>query len=395
RDWLFSRQRYWGEPIPILHLKDGTMKGLDEKQLPLVLPDLEKFQPSGTTESPLALAKDWVNVVDEATGEEARRETNTMPQWAGSCWYYLRYLDAHNEKAFCDPQKERYWMPIDLYIGGAEHAVLHLLYSRFWHKVLYDLGYVSTKEPFLKLRHQGTILGEDSRKMSKSRGNVVNPDDVVTLYGADSVRLFEMFMGPLEDVKPWSTKGVEGVHRFLNRAWRLFVGEEGSLDASLTNTPPTPEFDRLYHKTVKKVGEDIDSLRFNTAISQMMIFVNEATKLEKRPRSIMENFVLLLAPFAPHVAEELWQILGHSDSLAYAPWPRFDPAKVIDDTVEVVLQINGKVRSRVHVPLNTSEKELEALALKDENIMRHVDGKRIVKTIIVKNKLVNLVLSSS
>ena len=395
RDWLFSRQRYWGEPIPILHLKDGTMKGLDEKQLPLVLPDLEKFQPSGTTESPLALAKDWVNVIDEATGEEARRETNTMPQWAGSCWYYLRYLDAHNEKAFCDPQKEQYWMPVDLYIGGAEHAVLHLLYSRFWHKVLYDLGYVSTKEPFLKLRHQGTILGEDSRKMSKSRGNVVNPDDVVTLYGADSVRLFEMFMGPLEDVKPWSTKGVEGVHRFLNRAWRLFVGEEGSLDASLTNTPPGPEFDRLYHKTVKKVGEDIDSLRFNTAISQMMIFVNEATKLEKRPRSIMENFVLLLAPFAPHVAEELWQILGHSDSLAYAPWPRFDPAKVIDDTVEVVLQINGKVRSRVHVPLNTSEKELEALALKDENIMRHVDGKRIVKMIIVKNKLVNLVLSSS
>ncbi len=395
RDWLFSRQRYWGEPIPILHMKDGTMKGLDEKQLPLVLPDLEKFQPSGTTESPLALAKDWVNVVDETTGEEARRETNTMPQWAGSCWYYLRYLDAHNEKAFCDPQKEQYWMPIDLYVGGAEHAVLHLLYSRFWHKVLFDLGYVSTKEPFLKLRHQGTILGEDSRKMSKSRGNVVNPDDVVNLYGADSMRLFEMFMGPLEDVKPWSTNGVEGVYRFLNRVWRLFVGDDGALDATLTNILPTADFARLYHKTVQKVGEDIESLRFNTAISQMMIFVNEATKLVQRPRSIMENFVLLLAPFAPHIAEELWQRLEHSDSLACEPWPGFDPAKVIDDTVEIVLQINGKVRSRVQVPLNTSEKELENLALKDENIRRHMDGKRIAKTIIVKNKLVNLVISSS
>ncbi|MEK6565705.1 MAG: leucine--tRNA ligase [Bacteroidota bacterium] len=395
RDWLFSRQRYWGEPIPILHMKDGTMKGLDEEQLPLVLPDLEKFQPSGTTESPLALAKDWVNVLDKTTGEEARRETNTMPQWAGSCWYYLRYLDAHNEKAFCDPQNEQHWMPIDLYIGGAEHAVLHLLYSRFWHKVLYDLGSVSTKEPFLKLRHQGTILGEDSRKMSKSRGNVVNPDEVVNLYGADSVRLFEMFMGPLEDVKPWSTKGVEGVYRFLNRVWRLFVGDDGALDATLTNILPTADFDRLYHKTVKKVGEDIDSLRFNTAIAQMMIFVNDATKLVQRPRSSMENFVLLLAPFAPHIAEELWQRLGHSDSLAYEVWPGFDPEKVIDDTVEIVLQINGKVRSRVQVPLNTSEKDLENLALKDENIRRHMDGKRIAKTIIVKNKLVNLVISSS
>lgn len=286
-------------------------------------------------------------------------------------------------------------MPIDLYVGGAEHAVLHLLYSRFWHKVLFDLGYVSTKEPFLKLRHQGTILGEDSRKMSKSRGNVVNPDDVVSLYGADSMRLFEMFIGPLEDVKPWSTNGVEGVYRFLNRVWRLFVGDEGALDVSLTNIQPTADFDRLYNKTVKKVGEDIESLRFNTAISQMMIFVNEATKLVQRPRSIMENFVLLLAPFAPHIAEELWQRLGHSDSLTYEPWPGFDPMKVIDDTVEVVLQINGKVRSRVQVPLNTSEKELENLALKDENIRRHMDGKRIAKTIIVKNKLVNLVLLSS
>jgi len=260
---------------------------------------------------------------------------------------------------------------------------------------LYDLGYVGTKEPFLKLRHQGTILGEDSRKMSKSRGNVVNPDDVVGLYGADSMRLFEMFMGPLEDVKPWSTKGVEGVYRFLNRVWRLFIGENGTLDASIANIQPSSDFDRLYHKTVKKVGEDIESLRFNTAIAQMMIFVNEATKMEQRPRSLMENLVLLLAPFAPHIAEELWQKLGHPDSLAYEPWPRFDPAKVIDDTVEVVLQINGKVRSRVQVPLNTTEKELENLALKDENMRRYMDGKRIAKTIIVKNKLVNLVLSAS
>ncbi len=394
RDWLFSRQRYWGEPIPIIHLEDGTMKPLEESELPLLLPDLKKFQPSGTTESPLALATEWVEVVDRETGLKGRRETNTMPQWAGSCWYYLRYIDAHNDRQFVDPAKERYWMPIDLYVGGAEHAVLHLMYARFWHKVLYDLGYVSTKEPFMKLRHQGIILGEDSRKMSKSRGNVVNPDDIVTQYGADAMRLFEMFMGPLEEMKPWSTKGVEGVFRFLNRVWRLFITEEGAIDASIQNLEPTPDFERLYHQTVKKVGEDIEALRFNTAISQLMIFVNEAMKLEVKPRRELEKFVLLLSPFAPHIAEELWQRLGHAESLAYEPWPSYEEEKTIESQVEVVFQINGKVRSKAQVPLNTAEHELESLARADSNIKRYLDGKKVIRTIVVKNKLVNIVLGN-
>jgi leucyl-tRNA synthetase len=393
RDWLFSRQRYWGEPIPIIYLEDGTMKTVDEKELPLELPSLEKFQPSGTTESPLALAENWVNVVDKETGLKGRRETNTMPQWAGSCWYYLRFIDPANSIAFCDPKKEKRWMPIDLYVGGSEHAVLHLMYSRFWHKLLYDLGYVSTKEPFIKLRHQGIILGEDSRKMSKSRGNVVNPDDVVKEYGADSMRLFEMFMGPLEEMKPWNTRGVEGVFRFLNRVWRLFVNEDGALDASVQDIAPTVDYERLYHQTVKKVGEDIDELRFNTAISQMMIFVNETMKLEVRPRKILENFILLLSPFAPHLAEELWQKLGHTKSTAYELWPLYDEKKCAASTVEVVLQINGKIRSKVEVAKDTSSVELEQLALNDVNIKRYTDGKRIVKKIIIPNKLVNIVIA--
>ncbi len=393
RDWLFSRQRYWGEPIPIIHLEDGTMKPLSERELPLLLPDLEKFQPSGTTESPLALATEWVNVVDNETGLNGLRETNTMPQWAGSCWYYLRYLDPKNDMLFCDSTRERYWMPIDLYVGGAEHAVLHLMYARFWHKVLYDLGYVSTKEPFMKLRHQGTILGEDNQKMSKSRGNVVNPDVVVSEYGADSMRLFEMFMGPLEDMKPWSTRGVEGVHRFLNRVWRLFVAEDGKIDPSIKNLPPTTDFERVYHQTVKKVGNDIGALRFNTAISQLMIFVNEAMKLEEKPRRELERFLLLLSPFAPHIAEELWQRLGHASSLAYEPWPGYEEAKTIEQTVEVVFQVNGKVRSKAQVALNTAEGELEQMALNDNHIKRHVDGKHIARTVVVKNKLVNFVVS--
>ena len=392
RDWLFSRQRYWGEPIPIVHLEDGTMKAIDEKELPLKLPDLEKFQPSGTTESPLALAVDWVQVVDKETGLKGRRETNTMPQWAGSCWYYLRFIDSNNEKAFCDPIKEKHWMPVDLYVGGSEHAVLHLMYARFWHKVLYDLGHVSTKEPFMKLRHQGIILGEDSRKMSKSRGNVVNPDDVVKEYGADSVRLFEMFMGPLEEMKPWSTRGVEGVFRFLNRVWRLFVDEEYRLDASIADVEPAEEYERLYHQTVRKVGDDIENMRFNTAISQMMIFVNETMKLEKRPRKILNNFIILLAPFAPHIAEELWSILGHTVSLAYEPWPVFDAAKCAESSIEVVVQVNGKMRSKLVVPAGTRASELEKMALNDVNIKRHTDGKKIIKKIVVPNRLVNIVV---
>lgn len=392
RDWLFSRQRYWGEPIPIIHLEDGTLKALSEDELPLLLPDLKKFQPSGTTESPLALATDWVTVVDKETGMKGRRETNTMPQWAGSCWYYLRYLDPKNDKEIFSREKERYWMPVDLYVGGAEHAVLHLMYARFWHKVLYDLGYVSTKEPFMKLRHQGIILGENSKKMSKSLGNVVNPDDVVKEYGADAMRMFEMFMGPLEEMKPWSTRGVEGVFRFLNRVWRLYVDEEGNLDRSLTDAPPPKDLERVYHATVKKVSEDIERLSFNTAIAQMMIFVNEVMRSDTRPRRLLEPFVILLSPFAPHLAEELWQKLGHTETITYEPWPSYDPSILEETTIEVVLQVNGKIRGKIVVKKDTPEEELENLCLADENVRRHVDSKQIVKRIIVKNKLVNLVV---
>jgi leucyl-tRNA synthetase len=392
RDWLFSRQRYWGEPIPIIHYEDGTMEEVPEKELPLLLPKLEKFLPSGSTESPLALAAEWLTVVDPATGRKGRRETNTMPQWAGSCWYYLRYLDPRNAERFCSKELEREWMPVDLYVGGAEHAVLHLMYARFWHKVLFDLGHVSTREPFLKLRHQGIILGEDSRKMSKSRGNVVNPDDVVAEYGADAMRLFEMFMGPLEEMKPWSTRGVEGVYRFLNRAWRLFINEEGNIDPALQVASLTAEMERTYHYTLKKVGEDIEGLRFNTAISQMMIFVNEVMKLESKPRQILEPFVLILAPFAPHIAEELWAKLGHKDSLAHEPWPEHDPVKLEQSVIPVVLQVNGKMRGKIDVPADLSDEELESRALGDEGVRKHMEGKTLVKAIVVKNRLVNLVV---
>lgn len=392
RDWLFSRQRYWGEPIPILHLSDGTMKPVPERELPLLLPDLQEFKPSGTTESPLVLAHDWVNTTDPDTGLPARRETNTMPQWAGSCWYYMRYLDPKNDAIFCDPAIEKYWMPVDLYLGGAEHAVLHLLYARFWHKVLFDRGYVSTDEPFQTLVHQGTILGEDGQKMSKSRGNVVNPDDVVGTWGADAFRLFEMFMGPLEMVKPWNTKGVEGVFRFLNRAWNMIIADDGSVHASVGTTPLTRDQERVVHYTVKKVTEDIEGLRFNTAISQMMIFVNEFATAASRPREAMEKFVLVLSPFAPHLAEELWHRLGHTASLAYEPWPTFDEARAKSDVIEVVFQVNGKLRSRVQVPLDTDEATLSALADADEIMKKYAEGKQIVKKIVVKNKLVNIVV---
>ena len=392
RDWLFSRQRYWGEPIPIIHLEDGTMKGVAESDLPLLLPDLKKFQPSGTTESPLALATDWVNVVDKETGLKGRRETNTMPQWAGSCWYYLRYIDPQNSREFCAKEKEQYWMPVDFYVGGAEHAVLHLMYARFWHKVLFDLGYVSTKEPFVKLRHQGTILGEDSRKMSKSRGNVVNPDDVVKEYGADAMRLFEMFMGPLEETKPWSTRGVEGVFRFLNRAWRMILDEEGNVLPSVQEVPLSEPQERLLHQTIKKVTEDIETLNFNTAISQMMIFVNEFLNLDPKPRAAMESFVPLLSPFAPHAAEELWSKLGHAASLAYEPWVRHDESKIRVDTVELVVQVNGKVRAKFSVAVNTDEEALKQMVLAHDGVRKYIDGKKVEKVVVVKNKLVSVVV---
>ncbi len=392
RDWLFSRQRYWGEPIPIIYHEDGTTTTVPEAELPLLLPDLKKFQPSGTTESPLALATDWVNVVDKTTGLRGRRETNTMPQWAGSCWYYLRFMDPHNAASFCSADIEKKWMPVDFYVGGSEHAVLHLMYARFWHKVLYDLGHVSTKEPFLKLRHQGIILGEDSRKMSKSRGNVVNPDEVVAQYGADAMRVFEMFMGPLEEMKPWSTRNVEGVSRFLNRVWRLYVDEQERLDPRVREEGIPEDVEREFHVTVKKVGEDIEALRFNTAISQMMILVNTVMQHEVRPRQVLEPFVKILSPFAPHLAEELWKKLGHETTISYEPWPAYDPAKLQSATIEIVVQVNGKVRGRIVVPAGTGEAELEQAARADEGVRKHLDGKNLVKAIVVKDKLVNLVV---
>src|SRR5713101_3435678 len=340
-------------------------------------------KPSGKGEPPLATVDSWVKTVDPETGKPARRETHTMPQWAGSCWYYLRYLDADNEKEFCSRDKERYWMPVDLYVGGAEHAVLHLLYARFWHKVLYDLGFVSTPEPFKRLVNQGLILGEDNRKMSKSFGNVVNPDEVVTEYGADSMRLFEMFMGPLEDTKPWSTKGVEGVHRFLNRVWRMFVNKKEHLEVSIQDATLNPDQERLLHQTIKKVTNDIESLNFNTAISQMMIFVNTFLNLEIKPRKAMETFLLLLSPFAPHLSEELWERLGHSQTLAYEPWPGYDEAKTTEETIEVVGQVNGKIRTKFLVPPDTSEDDLKKMIFDDENIKKHVGGKQVVRTIVV------------
>lgn len=393
RDWLFSRQRYWGEPFPLVYLPDGTAKALPETDLPILLPETDSFKPSGTGESALATISSWVNTVDPETEKPVRRETHTMPQWAGSCWYYLRYIDPNNDRAFIDKEKERYWMPIDLYVGGAEHAVLHLLYARFWHKVLYDLGYLSTKEPFKRLINQGLILGENGQKMSKSLGNVVNPDDVVREYGADSLRLFEMFMGPLEDVKPWSTRGVDGVHRFLNRAWRMIIDEEsGNIHSAIQDVPLSPEHERLLHQTIKKVTDDIDALGFNTAISQMMIFVNEFLNLTPRPGKAMEQFILLLSPFAPHLAEELWARLGHPGSIAYESWPAYDEVKTRVESVEIVVQVNGKLRSKFSVVPGTPEKDIRATALNDPQVLKYTDGKTIVKVVVIKDKLVSIVV---
>jgi leucyl-tRNA synthetase len=393
RDWLFSRQRYWGEPIPILHLEDGTMKPVPEEQLPVVLPDVEAIRPSGTGESPLANVSDWVNTVDPETGKPAKRETNTMPQWAGSCWYYLRFIDPRNEDSFCSMEVQKQWMPVDVYIGGAEHAVLHLLYARFWHKVLYDLGHVSTKEPFQKLVNQGMILGENNEKMSKSRGNVVNPDDIVNEYGADTLRMYEMFMGPFEAMKPWNENGVEGSYRFLGRVWRLFANEEGTLHPHITDrVDGSQEFAKTWHRTIKKVSTDIEELRFNTAISQLMVFVNEAYKQEQLPKKALEDFVLLLSPFAPHLAEELWERLGHEETLAWYAWPTYDEALTVDNEVEIVIQINGKVREKLVVPVELSKEALEKQALENESIQALIDGKTVRKVIAVPGKLVNIVV---
>ena len=456
RDWLFSRQRYWGEPFPVIHWEDGTNTLVPEEDLPLTLPELADYKPTGTGEPPLAKAEDWVNVVDPKTGKKGVRETNTMPQWAGSCWYYLRYIDPTNDKCFADPELLKKWLPVDLYVGGAEHAVLHLLYARFWHKVLFDLGFVPTPEPFQRLVNQGMILGlayknprgvlvpmdeiiwiegqpyaipegkendpqfadvksdksleslsslkslldpltEFPAKMSKSLKNVVNPDDVIRDYGADSLRLYEMFMGPLQAVKPWSTKGVEGVHRFLKRANRL-VTETPVADRAMTKAEA-----KSLAAMVKKVGEDLETMNFNTGISAMMVFVNEAEGFAKGtdgasggpaplPKEYLETFVLCLAPFAPHLGEELWQFLGHDKTLAYEPWPKFDPAALVEDEIEIPVQVMGKLRGRITVPLAATPAEMEAAAKANADVAKFLDGKTIVKVVAVPKRMVNFVV---
>ena len=435
RDWLFSRQRYWGEPFPVIHWEDGTQSLVDENDLPLTLPELADYKPTGTGEPPLAKATEWVNVVDPKTGKKGVRETNTMPQWAGSCWYYLRYIDPTNDKCFADPELLKKWLPVDLYVGGAEHAVLHLLYARFWHKVLFDLGFVPTPEPFQRLVNQGMILGmayktkrgvlvpmdkiewrdgkpwgaeeggemeeltEFPAKMSKSLKNVVNPDDVIRDYGADSLRLYEMFMGPLQAVKPWSTKGVEGVYRFLKRANRL-VTETPVVDRAMTKAEA-----KSLAAMVKKVGEDLETMNFNTGISAMMVFVNEAEEHAKSsssacggagetglPRPFLETFVLCLSPFAPHLGEELWQFLGHDKSLAYEPWPKFDPAALVEDEIEIPVQVMGKLRGRVMVPVAATPAEMEAAAKANADVAKFLEGKTIVKVVAVPKRMVNFVV---
>nr|WP_262373130.1 leucine--tRNA ligase [Treponema phagedenis] len=420
RDWVFSRQRYWGEPIPIVHCPHCGIVSLDEKDLPLTLPQVESYQPTGTGESPLAGITDWVNTSCPKCGAAAKRETNTMPQWAGSCWYYLRYLDPKNTKEFCSKEKEAYWMPVDLYVGGAEHAVLHLLYARFWHKVLYDLGLVHTKEPFQRLINQGMItsyayqrknktlvpidevrrlsdtkfeeIGSGEKltrviaKMSKSLKNVINPDDMIKEYGADSCRMYEMFMGPLEMSKPWSTQGLIGIYRFLEKVWALS-------EKPLTDQAGSDALIKLLHKTIKKVGEDTASLNFNTAISQMMICINELNKQDSLPRTLWENFVKLLAPYAPHLAEELWEKLGYTNSIAHESWPVYDEKLCIDSVCTIVVQINGKLRDKFETPIDTDKSDLEAQALNTEGAKRFIANKTVKKIIVVPNKLVNIVVA--
>jgi len=425
RDWLFSRQRYWGEPFPIIRLSDGTIKVVPLKDLPVLLPDLDNYKPTETGEPPLARAKEWVQTVDTETGQPATRETNTMPQWAGSCWYFLRFVDPQNDKEAWSKEAEQYWMPVDLYIGGAEHAVLHLLYSRFWHKVLYDAGYVSTKEPFKKLFNQGMILaysyqdkngkyyypyqveqkdgqwfvkGTDIpvetkiEKMSKSRYNVVNPDEVIEKYGADAMRMYEMFMGPLDRDKPWTDEGIQGVYRFLRRIWSLFIDENGAISSRFVSSGGDPSIEKELHKTIKSVSEDIENLQFNTAIAKMMEFVNSANKTDKIDKHIGEKFILILSPFAPHIAEEIWQRLGHNQTLAYEPWPEYDKDLIKEDTIEIPIQVNGKLRGKITISVNSSDKEILEQARKEEKILPHLSGKQIIKEIYVPGKLINFVV---
>ena len=391
RDWLFSRQRYWGEPIPIIH-KDGKPVPLDESELPLELPEIDKYEPSGTGESPLANINEWVEV--RGTNKEiiGLRETNTMPQWAGSCWYYLRFIDPINHEKGWDSQKEKYWMPVDLYIGGAEHAVLHLLYSRFWHHVLYDLGLVSTKEPFKKLFNQGMILGSDGAKMSKSRGNVINPDETVDMYGSDSLRIYEMFMGPLDKGKPWSTSGLQGCSRFIKKLWGILVDDDGDISKNITNIESDKETNQLLHQMIKKVSENLDKLHFNTCVSEFMIFTNHIQKLDEINREIIKTFIILINPFMPHLAQELWQLIDENNELSYEPWPKHDNQLTQLDYIKIAVQINGKRRSEIDISLNDSESEVISKAKNDYKVSSFIEGKDIIKEIYVYQKIVNIVI---
>lgn len=389
RDWIFSRQRYWGEPIPVIHWDDGTTSLVPEDELPLELPKTDNIEPSGTGESPLANVEDWVNVYDE-NGRHGLRETNTMPQWAGSSWYWLRYTDPHNDKEFASTEALDYWSPVDLYVGGAEHAVLHLLYARFWHKVLYDLGLVPTKEPFMKLVNQGMILGSNHEKMSKSKGNVVNPDDIVDQYGADTLRLYEMFMGPLEESVPWDEKGLHGANKWVQRVWRLLMDDNNHL-RDRVSTFNDGKLTKVYNQTVKKVTEDYERMHFNTAISQLMVFVNEAYKVDDLPVEYMKGFIKMIAPIMPHMAEELWSQFGESDTITYQPWPTYDPKALVEDEVEMIVQVNGKVRAKIKMAKDTDRDEAQQLALANEHVKKFTDGKDIKKVIVVPNKIVNIV----
>ncbi len=389
RDWIFSRQRYWGEPIPVIHWDDGTTSLVPEDELPLELPKTDNIEPSGTGESPLANVEDWVNVYDE-NGRHGLRETNTMPQWAGSSWYWLRYTDPHNDEEFASKEALDYWSPVDLYVGGAEHAVLHLLYARFWHKVLYDLGLVPTKEPFMKLVNQGMILGSNHEKMSKSKGNVVNPDDIVDQYGADTLRLYEMFMGPLEESVPWDEKGLHGANKWVQRVWRLLMDDNNHL-RDRVSTFNDGKLTKVYNQTVKKVTEDYERMHFNTAISQLMVFVNEAYKVDDLPVEYMKGFVKMIAPIMPHMAEELWSQFGESDTITYQPWPTYDPKALVEDEIEMIVQVNGKVRAKIKMAKDTDRDEAQQLALANEHVKKFTDGKDIKKVIVVPNKIVNIV----
>ena len=391
RDWLFSRQRYWGEPIPIVHKGEETV-AIDENELPLELPEVDKYEPSGTGESPLANIKEWVEIKDSNNEIIALRETNTMPQWAGSCWYYLRFIDPKNDKMAWDNDKENYWMPVDLYIGGAEHAVLHLLYSRFWHHVLYDLGLVSTKEPFKKLFNQGMILGSDGTKMSKSRGNVINPDETVDIYGSDSLRIYEMFMGPLDKGKPWSTTGLQGCSRFIKKLWSILVDDVGELSDNITHEASDKETNQIFHQMIMKVSENLENLHFNTCVSEFMIFTNHIQKLDKINIELVKTFIILINPFMPHLAQELWELIGGTDELSYQKWPSYDKNVALQDIITIAVQINGKRRSEIEISRNQTEDDVITKAKADPKVFTYLKNSEIVKEIYIKEKILNIVI---